>query len=324
MPALSGGAVLVAEVVRSGFVEARHRGSVLAVAPDGSDVVVRGDVDVPLFPRSCNKPLQAVAMLRQGLRLDPHLLALATASHSGEEMHLAGVRGILAGVGLDERALQTPPDWPLDDTAREAAVRARADRSPIFMNCSGKHAAMLATCVVNGWDTGSYLLPEHPLQRGIAETIAELTGGPIAAEGIDGCGAPLLSASLRGLATAFARLATADEDSLDGAVATAIRNHPEMVSGTRRDEAALLRALPGAIAKAGAEASYVLALRDGTAVAVKIEDGGARARPVVMAATLQLLGLEHAVLAEQSTVVVLGGGRAVGEVNAVLSQPNDV
>lgn len=131
MPDLSGGTVVVAEVVRSGFVEARHRGSILALGSDGADALVRGDVDSPLFPRSCNKPLQAVAMLRQGLRLEPRLLALATASHSGEQMHLEGVRSILAEAGLDERALQTPPDWPLDDIAREAALRAGADRCPI-------------------------------------------------------------------------------------------------------------------------------------------------------------------------------------------------
>ena len=310
----------MAEVVRSGFVEARHRGSVLVLGPDGADVLVRGDVDSPLLPRSCNKPLQAVAMLRQGLTLDPRLVALAAASHSGEDIHAAGVRRILAGVGLDEQALQTPPDWPLDDSVREEALRAGAQRSPILMNCSGKHAAMLATCVINDWDTGSYLEPAHPLQQGMAQTFAELAGGPVAAEGIDGCGAPLLSASLRGLAAAFARLATAAGETPEGAVAAAIRVHPEMVSGTRRDEAALLRALPGAIAKAGAEACYVLALPDGTSVALKIEDGGARARPVVMAATLRMLGLEHPVLAEQSAAAVLGGGRSVGEVHAVLDQ----
>ena len=103
---------LLAEVVRSGFVEGRHRGSVLALAADGSRVLALGDPDAPIFPRSSNKPMQAVGMLEAGLDLDGELLALACASHSGEPFHLDGVRRMLAGAGLDEAALQTPPDWP--------------------------------------------------------------------------------------------------------------------------------------------------------------------------------------------------------------------
>ena len=129
------------------------------------------------------------------------------------------------------------------------------------MNCSGKHAAMLATCRVNGWDTATYRSPDHPLQAGTRETFAELVGERVDTVAVDGCGAPLFPASLVGLARAFRRLALG----LDGAdrpdpqvaeVADAIRAHPEYVSGTRRDECTLLRAIPGAIGKAGAESCY--------------------------------------------------------------------
>src|SRR3712207_2989114 len=132
-----------------------------------------------------------LAMVRAGLDLEPQLLALAAASHSGEPFHLDGVRRILAGAGLDEAALRTPAGYPLDDDARTALIRSGEPPSPVTMNCSGKHAAMLATCVVNGWDTDTYLDPDHPLQKTIADTFSELTGVPVQAVAVDGCGAPL-------------------------------------------------------------------------------------------------------------------------------------
>jgi L-asparaginase II len=316
-------AVPVAELVRHDFVEGRHHGSVVALAADGSVAWSVGAVDVPLLPRSCAKPLQAVGMVRAGLPLRGELLALAAASHSGEPFHVEGVRRVLAGAGLDEGALQTPPDLPLDDMERERVLADGGGRSRVAMNCSGKHAAMLATCVVNGWDTTTYLDPEHPVQRGIRTAIEELSGVPVEVTAVDGCGAPLLSTTLTGLARAFARLATSAEPAVT-AVADAVRANPEWVSGTRRDEAALLRAVPGAVAKAGAEACYVVALADGRAVALKVEDGAPRARPVVMAAALERLGVleEPAVDAEAvratGRYVVLGGGRPVGSLRAVL------
>ena len=315
--------VPVAEVVRNGFVEGRHHGSVVALEADGSVAWSVGAVDVPVLPRSCAKPLQAVAMVRAGLPLRGELLALAAASHSGEPFHLAGVRRVLAGAGLTEDVLQTPADLPLDDVERARVLAAGGGPTPLAMNCSGKHAAMLATCAVNGWDTGGYLDPDHPLQGAIAATVAELTGVPVEVTAVDGCGAPLLSTTLTGLARAFARVATSDEPAL-AAVAEAVRSHPAWASGTRRDEAALLRALPAAVGKAGAEACYVVALADGRAVALKIEDGGARARPVVMAAALERLGVlgEAGVDADgvlaTGRLAILGGGRPVGSVRPLL------
>jgi L-asparaginase II len=314
---------VVAEVVRSGFVEGHHYGSVVALAADGSVDWSLGDVDDAILPRSCNKPVQALAMVRLGLQLPPDLLALACASHSGEERHLDGARRILAGAGLDETALQTPPDLPLDDAAREAVLAAGGARTSIAMNCSGKHAAMLATCVARGWDTATYLDPGHPLQVGIAETFAELTGEPVEAVATDGCGAPLLSASLVGLARAFRALALASSGP-EAEIAAAMRAHPDMVSGTRRDELALLRAMPGAIGKAGAESCYAVALPDGRAFALKTDDGAPRVRPVLMAAALARSGVDAEswvdgdAVRRTGVVELLGGGRPVGELRAVL------
>ena len=315
-------APVVAEIVRSGFVEGHHYGSLVVLAADGSVDWSVGDARSPILPRSCNKPLQATAMLEAGLRLDGELLALASASHSGEDFHLDGVRRILAGAGLGEQALQTPADYPIDDQAREELLRSGGTRSSIAMNCSGKHAAMLATCVANAWDTSTYLAPDHPLQVAIRHRFAELTGEPVEAVATDGCGAPLLSASLTGLARAFRTMALAGSGA-PRRVAEAIRAHPEFTSGSRRDEAALLRAVPGSIGKAGAESCYVVALADGRAVALKTDDGAPRVRPVLMAAALERMGVpeeagvDGAVVRRTGTLELLGGGRPVGEIRAV-------
>lgn len=310
--------VVVAEVVRSGFLEGRHRGSVVVTAPGGAVEWAVGVVDRPMFPRSSNKPMQAVGMLRNGLDLDGDLLALAGASHSGEPFHLDGVRRILAGAGLDESALQTPPDYPIDDIARDEWIRAGGVKSPVTMNCSGKHAAMLATCVAAGLPIDDYRNPEHLVQKGIRASIEDAAGEVVTTIGVDGCGAPLLAITLTGLARAFGRYAAAPADTPEGRVASAFRTYPEYASGSRRDEAALMRAIPGLFCKAGAEGVYGVGLPDGRGIAIKIEDGSARVRPIVMAATLKRLGLTDPILDEQSTAPVLGGGKPVGMIRPTI------
>lgn len=308
--------VVVAELVRSGFVEGHHYGSVVALARDGSVDWSVGSVADPVLPRSCNKPIQALAMVRLGLDLPPDLLALACASHSGEPFHVDGVRRLLASAGLDESALQTPVDYPLDPAERDAVIRADGQPSQVLMNCSGKHAAMLATCVVNGWETTTYLAEDHPLQVAIRTTFEELTGEP-AVVAVDGCGAPLLSTSLIGLATAFRAVAVAS-DGAERRVADAIRSHPEFVSGTRRDERKLLVAIPGAIGKMGAESSFALALEDGRAFALKVDDGAMRAWPVVLVAALRRAGIDDDAVRRIGLAPLLGGQEQVGEIRPTL------
>ncbi len=313
--------VVVAEIVRSGFVEGHHYGSVVALAADGSTQWGIGSVREPILPRSCNKPIQALGMVRLGLDLPPDLLALACASHSGEPFHVDGVRRILAGAGLDESALQTPPDFPLDDAAREAVLRAGGERTSIQMNCSGKHAAMLATCVLHGWDLTTYRSADHPLQQALQQTFEEVTGEPSVVVAVDGCGAPLLATSLTGLAHAFRSLAIAEEGP-EQRIAEAIRAHPELVSGSTRDERTLLTAIPGAIGKAGAESCYVVALPDGRAFALKTDDGAPRVRPVLMAEALRRSGADTGPGVDTDAVrgtgalPLLGGGVPVGEIRA--------
>jgi L-asparaginase II len=309
-------AVLV-RVVRSGFVESVHHGTAVAVDPDGDVVAAAGAWQSPIFPRSSNKPLQAVAMLRAGLDLDGHLLALVCASHSGERFHLDGVRRMLAGAGLDEGDLLNTPGLPLD--AEEQAVWRASGRRPtsLAQNCSGKHAAMLLTCLENGWPLESYLEPRHPLQRAVAETVADLAGEPVAAVGVDGCGAPVHAVSPLGLAVAFGRIAAAEPGTPEGRVADAMRTYPDWLGGTGRDVTLLVRGVPGLVAKDGAEGMYAAALPDGRTAALKIADGGERPRVAVLAALLHRLGVEADVLDELGDVPVLGHGEPVGRLEVV-------
>lgn len=311
-------AEVVAEVVRSGLVESRHHGSVVAVDADGLVVLSVGDTDTLMYPRSSNKPAQAAAMVKHGLPLDGELLALAAASHSGEDFHIRGTRRILASADLDESLLQNTPGWPLDEIAMVAYARQGLDRSSIAADCSGKHAAMLVTCTVNRWPTDDYLLPEHPLQQAIRISIAELAGESVAHVGVDGCGAPLFALTLTGVARMYRSLALGAPGSAERRVVEAIQKHPQWTSGTTRHEVRLIRSIDGLFAKVGAEGVYAAALDDGRAVALKIADGAHRAAPVVMAAALRRLGVDHPVLADIGRAPVLGHGGPVGEIRAVL------
>jgi L-asparaginase II len=302
---------VLVEVERSGFVESRHRGSVAGLAGDGSLAVRLGSPEDPVFPRSANKPMQAVAMVRYGLGLENELLALASASHSGEDFHVDGVQKILAGAGLTADDLRCPPQWPLD--LELALVR---EKSRPRMNCSGKHAAMLATCVINDWPTASYLDADHPLQLAVRETVTELTGDAIVATGVDGCGAPLFAVTLTGLVRAFRALVLAAPGSPERRVADAMRAHPEWTSGTDRDERRLMDAVPGLLVKCGAEGIDAFAFADGRAGAIKIDDGAMRARTPVTVATLRALGADG-IPEAMDTVPVHGGESAVGEIRAV-------
>jgi L-asparaginase II len=304
---------VLVEVVRNGFVESVHRGRVAITNADGSLASSVGADFAPMYPRSANKPLQAVGMLRAGLDLDGELLALVCASHSGEAFQLDGVRRILVMSGLEESALQMPAEWPLDQQAREDAIRNGVAKSPLAMNCSGKHAGMIRTTVLNGGDVATYRDPDHPTQLAVVRAIDDLAHEQATNLAIDGCGAPLYAISLYALARAFGRIASTS-DAAEHRVANAIKSHPEYVSGTRRDELELHRAIPGLIAKAGAEAVYAVGLADGRGVAIKISDGNPRAHPVAMAGVLQRLGFDHETLDAQASSPVLGAGDRVGEI----------
>ena len=302
---------VLVEVVRSGVVESTHAASVVALRPDGSTALALGAVDVPVFPRSSNKPLQAAALLEAGWSPpDAETIALATASHSGLPAHLEVVRRTLAAAGLSEDDLGCPVMLPLDVEAAHALLRDGGEASRLTMNCSGKHAAMLATCVANGWPTESYKDPKAPVQQAITRTIERLAGEPVPHVAVDGCGAPQHALTLAGLARAFACLTTDD----DRRTADAMRAHPYLVGGPGREVTQLMEGIPGLVAKDGAEGVFAAALPDGSTAAVKVADGATRAAVPVLVVALRALGVDAPVLDELGTAPVLGGGVPVGEV----------
>jgi L-asparaginase II len=305
-------------VVRSGFVESRHHGSVVVLGPDGEVVAWAGDVTGPVFPRSSNKPLQAVGMLCAGLSLsDEADLALVCASHHGEPFHVERVRAMLAAAGLDVAQLRTPPDYPLSESARDDVIRAGGGRDPILMNCSGKHAGMLLTCAANGWPDDDYRSLEHPLQRQLTDAVEDLAGERVGGTGVDGCGAPVLALSLRGLAGAFLRLVSAAPGTAERRVADAMRAHPELVAGTAGEDTLLMRGVPGLLSKSGAEGVHAVAVAGVGAVAIKVDDGAMRARMPVLVSALRRLGMAGEVLDEYAQGPLLGGGRRVGVIRSV-------
>lgn len=309
----------IAVASRSGIDESVHFGAAVALDADGSIAVAVGDPAAVVYPRSSNKPMQAVAMVRARLRLEPRLLALVCASHDGTATHVEGALEILRTAGLDASALGNTPGLPLDESSSRAVLCAGGGPTPLTMNCSGKHAGMLATCVRNGWDHGqhAYLRVDHPLQLAITRVIDELADEPHDHIGIDGCGAPAHAMSLVGLARSFRAIATGSGGDGCDEVRAAMTGHPVMVGGHSRDVTVLMQAVPGLMAKDGADGVFAAALPDGRAVALKVADGGDRARPPVMTAMLRRLGVDVPDLdALQSPV--LGHGAPVGAVRAVL------
>lgn len=308
------GSVELAVLERSGMAESRHIGAAAVVSSDGRLMRSVGDVSASVYPRSCLKPFQALAVLRSGVELHGVEAVLATASHAGTPEHQAVVNGMLARIGATEDDLLCPPDWPYDrETARTAPARRR-----IFMNCSGKHAAFLLACAENGWDPASYDDLGHPLQRAARETVAEYVGEDIDHAGVDGCGAPVFAATLTGLARGVARLAhsaSTDADPNAGLLVRAVLAEPWALDGHGRANTVTIEEL-GLLAKLGAEGVMVMGTTEGVAVAVKVLDGNLRAGTL---AALSLLVAEGVVEQEAADRVldrtlerVTGGGELVG------------
>lgn len=305
----------LAVVTRSGVTESRHFGWLVALDADGEVVADLGDgAALSVLPRSTTKPLQALACLLAGADLSGEELAIAAGSHTGEDAHVQAVRSILTRAGLDDSALGCPVDWPEDEATRERLIRTGEARSRIRMNCSGKHAAMLLACVSNGWDTAGYLEPLHPLQQLVRETVQRISGATVDHTAIDGCGAPLFSTTVAGLARSFRALVTAPEGSAERRVADAMRAHPFYVGGDNHANSDAMTRIPGLLAKGGAEGVIGMAAASGQAVAMKIVDGNPRATTLVALTMLGALGVDVTGAGSLVTLSVLGGGTPVGEI----------
>ncbi len=300
---------VLAQYVRDGVVESEHRGHLLALNADGSVNFSLGDPSHLIFPRSTVKCIQGAAMVAAGLELEPRLLALGASSHSGSSEHIAGVKEILALAKLDESALQCMLDRPLGEAERRAWGDAPATR--IAMNCSGKHAAMLLTCVSNGWPIANYLDAGHPLQVAIKDELESLAGEAITLTSTDGCGAPLFLLSLAGLARAI-RAITISTMPAHQLVMQASRAFPEMVAGVGRLTTQMIQAVPGLYLKDGAEAVEVASMTDGRTLVFKVSDGSLRPFRVLVHAGLNKLGIASPYEVEN----VLGGDAIIGTIRA--------
>lgn len=323
------------------LVESRIRGTVVGLDPAGAVVLSVGDPTAVISPRSTVKPMQAVGMLLAGLDaafergggIPSELLAIVSSSHSGEPEQLAAVRAVLAAAGRGEDALACPADLPIGRLAHERHLAAGGGPERLLMNCSGKHAGMIATCVAAGWPVAGYTDPAHPLQRRIRTVIEELTGATITATAVDGCGAPLFGIPLLGLARGMREiaLAAAGPRSPRQRVAAAMRAFPALIGGPGRPDTELMLAAPWIIAKDGAEGVTAAATATGYAVAVKIEDGSQRAAMPVLVAALRRIGaldptpgpgaavgLDAGRLDALAAPSVLGGGVPVGRLRPFL------
>ena len=308
---------VLVEVWRSGFLESVHRGALVVLDADGAVVCAAGDVARPILPRSSNKPVQAAALLAAGWAPgSAQELAIGAGSHSGEDGHRELAASMLAAVGLGPDDLGCPPALPSHEPTRAAWLVAGRAPERLAMNCSGKHAAMLAACVAAGWPTEGYLEREHPLQQAIEARLGGAAGEPVTAVVVDGCGAPQHALSLTGLARGVLSLVQAPEGSRDRSIADAMRAQPWFVAGTGRVDTDLMKAIPGLLVKGGADGVHVAALPGRGAVALKLDDGGDRGRTPALSAGLRRLGVSIEDLAPWLLAPVSGGDGVVGEVRA--------
>ena len=304
------GAIL-AELTRNKIVESVHSGHLLILNADGLVDLSKGDIGLPIFPRSAVKVIQATAMVRAGLKLPSEQLALACSSHSGSKLHQDTVLKILAGAGLSESDLQCAFDKPLGEKERIEWGNKEATR--LAMNCSGKHSGMLATCVAAGWDTKSYLNLDHPLQLAYLKELEELAGEKVSNSTFDGCGAPLFAISLLGLAKAIQKV-TLSKDPVHTEIMNACRANPVMMTGDDRKETKLMKQVAGLFMKDGAEGVEVMSLPDGKTAVLKISDGSPRAIQTIAGAILKRWGISVAI----EEVPTYAAGNVVGGIRATL------
>ncbi len=287
---------IVVRAIRGDVVEARHRAHAVAVS-EGKVVAAAGDPGLVTYFRSSAKPIQALPVVRARPDLDEANVAIACASHLARPEQIAAVRSLLAKAPATEDDLEC------------GAMPTRLEHT-----CSGKHAGLLALCRARGWPSGGYRLPGHPCQRAMLSEVAaaaEIDPRTIVV-GIDGCGIPTFALSLERMAVAFSRLAELEGGAT---VLGAMRAHPELIRGPAVADTVLMQSQPGWVAKYGAEGLICAVSPDGLGVALKIEDGSARALSSALAAFLDHLGFDTK---ELGTVRIENArGEVVGELRPV-------
>jgi L-asparaginase II len=300
---------VLAKVTRGDLVESLHLGHLIVLNADGSTYLTKGSPELPIYPRSAIKSLQAAAMLKAGIKVLGNELALICASHSGSQSHIDLVTKMLTSRGISTAQLKNAVDKPLGE--KEKNSWGDKEPSQFAQNCSGKHAGMLITCQQNGWDMNTYLDLDHPLQVAIKNEIEELSGEKVSAVSVDGCGAPLFAISLIGLAKSISNLVKSNE-AVHKQIVTACTTYPELVAGQGRLTTRMMKAVPGLFMKEGAEGIEVCALPDGRVIAIKIIDGSWRpVAPIIM----EIFKRWGVVMPDES-VKIYGGTSVIGEVIA--------
>ncbi len=310
---------MLARAVRSGLTESYHDGAIAAVALSGELLLEIGEIDKPFFYRSAIKPFQATVLLDAGADLNREQTALAASSHRGQPVHVAIVEDLLAAHDLDVSMLQCPPDWPLSGSARLRLARSGVvEPRSQYHNCSGKHAGVLVACSVQGWPLDSYMEPDHPYHKLVEELVREASGEDVSPIGVDGCGFPTLRGTVRGLARAFAGLASEDRYLR---VREAMGAMPALTSDRDRPEEVIASWLP-AVAKVGAVGCAGVAVSHRFGLAGRCWDGTNAPLYVGLIAALDRLGALEPVmveaLAEHGHPPILGGGRPVGSLEPAL------
>jgi L-asparaginase II len=300
---------VLAKVTRGDLVESLHLGHLIVLNADGSTYLSKGSPELPIYPRSAIKSLQAAAMLKAGLKVEENELAIICASHSGSQSHIDLVTKMLTARGISLSQLKNAVDKPLGE--KEKIAWGEKPASQLAQNCSGKHAGMLITCQKNGWDMSTYLEPNHPLQVVIKNEIEELSGEKVSAVSVDGCGAPLFAISLVGLAKAISNLVKSKND-ICQQIVLACTKYPELVAGDGRLTTRMMRAVPGLFMKEGAEGVQVCALRDGRVIAIKIIDGSWRPVASIIMEIFKRWGIEM----PDESVKIFGGASVIGGVIA--------
>jgi len=295
---------LLAEVTRAGKVESRHYGHVVVVSATGEVLFSVGDPSHPTFPRSSLKPLQALAGIANGTAdafgFTDAEIAVTCASHAAEPRHREAVASILAKIDATEADLHCGAHPVPHEPSRDELILLGRKPTPIYSNCSGKHAGMLALARVLGAPLAGYWEADHPVQREIQQVLAAACGTdlPSLEWGVDGCGVPTYLMPLRELALGFARLAVPETlperyRAAAARITSAMSAHPGMVRGIGGFDTVLMEALPGALAsKGGAEGCQCVGvLGRGLGLAVKVEDGAARPLAPLTLAALGRFGI---------------------------------
>ena len=300
---------VLAKVTRGDLVESLHLGHLIVLNADGSTYLSKGSPELPIYPRSAIKSVQAAAMLKAGLKVDADELAIICASHSGSQSHIDLVTRMLTVRDISISQLKNAVDKPLGE--KEKIAWGDKPASQLAQNCSGKHAGMLITCQQNGWDMKTYLDLDHPLQLAIKHEIEELSGEKVSATSVDGCGAPLFAISLIGLAKAISNLVKS-KDELYQQIVLACTKYPELVAGEGRLTTRMMQAVPGLFMKEGAEGVQVCALRDGRVIAIKIIDGSWRPVAPITMEIFKRWGVQM----PDESVKIYGGASFIGELIA--------